>query len=370
MHIIIPPRTMLATVAALAAFAGVACDDGDPAPEAEAVVVERTTTPATGPIPSSSSTSTSDAPDPGAIGSTIPESAPATTGTSGAAASAVVYPVTAQYAGVTWTVTGLDERVDDDETTLLVDLEVTNGNPFGMRWPIDAVRLRDAGGAELPADHQAGTGSRTIELADGSTVATTLEFELDVLPEPAGLSLIIATTDRIPAVVPFVGRSAASGYPVELTFTGATEALPLSYSRSERSGQEFGLDSTLVVEAAGGRVAIDGPGVRAPVGGRLVVLDVVLEAPSTNAGPMTIEEDHYRLDSAGTLHAPIALVESVANGAGFHPRVRPGASEAVTLVFEIPAAATDAALVVQTDEGYASDRIPIEMPPLPPCCGE
>lgn len=279
-------------------------------------------------------------------------------------ASTVAFPVVVDYAGITWSLTGLREPpVTGDSTTtpiynqpeLLVDIALTNNTPFGMTWPIEALTLRAADGTEFVPDGQVGTGSQRVDLDPSQTVATTLEFDAERFPNPVDLSMVIATTGHIPEVVPFTGAPAPI-YPIDVNFAGTTGALPLEG------------DDTATVSAGAATVDIDAPSVRASVGHRLLVLEVSLTAPSTNRGDINIDEKDYSLDVAGELLAPVVLVEWVPNSAGFYPQVVPGGTEQFTLVFEIDPAVSTAALVI---DGRAIDgdsdaaRLPIELPPMP-----
>ncbi len=278
------------------------------------------------------------------------------------------YPVEVSYAGVVWSLTGLTREMDGDDLVWVAALQLRNETDLGMTWPIDVLSLRTGDGADVKPDRAVGTGSRSVKVGSRASTNVDLQFVLDPNADPADMSLAVAETGRIPAVTPFTGQAPVGIYPIEAGFTGATKPLPLQ-RRTAPDGAVLDADDVVTVSAVNARIDLDAPIRRARTGGRLAVLDVTMTAPATNSSSINIDEDNFRLEVDGTPQAG-ALLPGVPNPVGFYPQVEVGATAPVTLVFEIPTTAETLALVVNAPEGYASDRIPVVIGSLPPCCGE
>jgi hypothetical protein len=272
------------------------------------------------------------------------------------------FPVTVRYAGVDWVVDDARAAVDEDgEPAVEADLSVTNTNPFGMSWPLDVLRLEAADGTVLELDSQAGTGSRDLDVDGGATATTTLTFTGDagLTAEVADLTLVVAETGRIAASAPFAGSPTETGYPVEADFTGTTAPLAL------HEGDAY----VATVGAVSARIDLDGPGVRAEEGGRLAVIDVGVAGLPGNASRVLIVEENFVLDVDGVGASPRSFIEETPERTRI-ASVDPGATEGLTLVFDVPRDATQLTLVIRTDEGAATADLPLDVGELPACCGE
>ncbi len=279
------------------------------------------------------------------------------------------YPVEVSYAGVVWSLTGLTREMDDDDLVWVAALQLRNETDLGMQWPIDVLSLRTEDGADVKPDRAVGTGSRKVKVDSRATTNVDIQFMLAPDTDAAGMSMAVAETGRIPAVTPFTGRAPVDAYPIDAGFTGTTKPLPLQ-RRTAPGGTVLDEDDVVTVSAVTARIDLDAPVQRARTGGRLAVLDVTMTASTTNDSSVNIDEDNFRLEVDGSPQAPVALLPGVPDPVGFYPQVEVGATAPVTLIFEIPTAAEDLALVVTAPEGYSSDRIPVVIGTLPPCCGE
>jgi hypothetical protein len=346
-------RSIAAAVALTLLMAS--CGTDDDAPQADAVVVDDT-----GSAAASDATTTTTAP---ADGDHADDTTTTSTAADAPAGTDVAFPVSVDYAGINWSIDDASfvaEGDDDDrEVTLLVDLIARNDNPFGMRWPIEVLALHRSDGTRLEPDGQVGTGSGDIELAARNATRTTLEFEVDDELDLAELAFTVAESDRIPAVSSFTGGPRGTApYPLDVDFAGATKPVAVES------------DGSMVVEAVHGYVGVDGPGRRASTGARLLVLDIDMVTPASNSGEVCVDEERFRLEVDGQLLDPEVFVHQVGTVRGICPRVPPGATEPITLVFDVETDVEEAALLIIAEEDTDRDRIPIGIGALPACCGE
>lgn len=268
-----------------------------------------------------------------------------------ASAGAIDGPITATYAGVAWTVH--DARITDeppesgdpdDATYLYLDIEVENTlESTSLSFPRDLFAVR----------HEAGEVSRSeglltddldssIEVEPGEVTSGELVFVLesdDV--EVAELTLRIAESGKVPAILPLVGEPPVP-HPADADISGDLETVT-----SSTVG-----DVDVDVEPLEAAVGLD-RGSRRSDEGTFFVFVVVRAHGLTDAGGGTvIDADMFRLEVDGVPRSPDDV-----DGTGL---LREGEAIDLRAAFSVPQDVGELTLLVGDPDGDRA-RYPVRL---------
>jgi len=237
----------------------------------------------------------------------------------------------ALYGGVMWSV--VDVRIQStevllDHAVIEVDVSVRNTLTTTPARVSDRLVSLVARTGDVVTDGRYVDAGTRLTLAPGETQDVTIMFKtgFDQDPDPANLSLRISEPNRIPTMIPLVGRAPKGDFPIFL----AVESVPTALADPADPQRQ------IVVEPEAATLNINAGPYRAAEGEQLAVVKVNVQRTATLELASYLEPSYWGLEADGELEASIMVAR----------RFDPEASEdEVTLLFAFSADAEELTLV-------------------------